>query len=557
VGIVGHVANQRQPRIVHDVGEDAIYFNNPDLPETRSEMSLPLISARKVLGVLDIQSTQEAAFSQEDIIILQLLADQIAVAIDNAYLFAENQKALAETRNALEAARRAYRDLSREGWRDLARVTKSLAYRADQQGTTPITKDISPVLKHTEQVGHINLPSSDTLAVPIKIQDHIAGAIRLKKGKDESWSAEEVNLIETLTNQLGNALESARLYKETQTSLIRTEALYQIGRVAITINDTQELLQSVANIIAGILPAERVLILTLDMPSEKVLHFIENNVAPQEITPDLFHQFMNGLTGWAIKNRTFALSPKNIPDPRESLDAQKHRQESNIGSVMVIPMFYQDNVLGTITTINTQDQSDFSEEDASLLTAMANQVAATLTNTELLTQTRRRALQLQTSAEISRAASSILELELLLPQAVELIRDRFDLYYVGIFLADEMREWAFLRAGTGEAGKIQMENGHRLAIGGESMIGQCIINNKARIALDVGSEAIHFQNPHLSLTRSEMALPLNSRTGTIGAITIQSTLPSAFTQEDVSVFQTMADQLASAIDNAILCEANR
>ena len=557
VGIVGFVASQRQPRIVHDVGEDAVYFNNPDLPETRSEMGLPLISAGKVLGVLDVQSTLAAAFTQEDITILQLLADQLAVAIDNAYLFTENQKALTEARNALEAARRAYRDLSREGWRDLARVTKTFAYRADQNGITPIIEDLSPALKHTASVGHLTLPASDTLAVPIKIQDHIAGVVRFKKGEEAAWSAEEINLIETLTNQLGSALESARLYKETQTSLVRTEALYQIGRTAIATNKTEELLQSVADTIAGTLPAERVLLLTLDMPGEKVLQFIENNAAPQEITPDLFHQLLNGLTGWAIQTRTFALSPKNIPDPRESPDAQQHRQENNVGSVIVAPMFYQDAVLGTITAINTQDQSDFSREDADLLTAMANQVAAALTNTELLTQTRKRALQLQTSAEISRAASSILELEQLLPQAVELIRDRFDLYYVGIFLADEAREWAVLRAGTGEAGQIQLENGHRLAIGGESMIGQCVVNRQGRIALDVGIEAIHFQNPHLPETRSEMALPLNSRTGTIGAITIQSTLPSAFTQEDISVFQTMADQLASAIDNALLFEANR
>ncbi|NJN44310.1 MAG: hypothetical protein HC806_06040 [Anaerolineae bacterium] len=107
-------------------------------------------------------------------------------------------------------------------------------------------------------------------------------------------------------------------------------------------------------------------------------------------------------------------------------------------------------------------------------------------------QTRKRALQLQTSAEISQVSASILELERLLPQAVELIRDRFSLYYVGIFLNDEEKEWAVLRAGTGEAGRVQIEAGHRLAVAGNSMIGQCVLSSQARIALECGGRGNTF-----------------------------------------------------------------
>jgi PAS domain S-box-containing protein len=172
----------------------------------------------------------------------------------------------------------------------------------------------------------------------------------------------------------------------------------------------------------------------------------------------------------------------------------------------------------------------------------------------LLTEQQRRAVQLQTAAEVSRAASSTLNTDELLPQAVELIRARFDLYYVGIFLLDETERWAILRAGTGEAGQRMLANHHKLAIGGNSMIGHCVVTQRARIALDVGDEAVRFDNPLLPLTRSEMALPLISHGHGLGAMTIQSDQPSAFSEDDVTVLQSMADQISNAVENARLYE---
>jgi len=166
----------------------------------------------------------------------------------------------------------------------------------------------------------------------------------------------------------------------------------------------------------------------------------------------------------------------------------------------------------------------------------------------------RYALQLTTAAEVSRAASSILDPARLLSEVVNLIRDRFNFYYVGLFLLDEGGEYALLRAGTGEAGRQMLEMGHKLEVGGTSMIGWCTAYGKARIALDVGKEAVRFDNPLLPETRSEMALPLISRGRVIGAMTIQSTKPAAFSGEDIATLQTMADQVANAIENARLFE---
>jgi GAF domain-containing protein/HAMP domain-containing protein len=159
---------------------------------------------------------------------------------------------------------------------------------------------------------------------------------------------------------------------------------------------------------------------------------------------------------------------------------------------------------------------------------------------------------LQAASEVSRATTSILDPEKLVEEVVNLIHDRFDLYYVGLFLLDQPGEFAELHAGTGEAGRQMLERNHRLRIGGDSMVGQCIDKGQARIALDVGEEAQRFDNPFLPETRSEMALPLRSRGRVIGAVSVQSSRAAAFDEADIAVMQTMADQVAVAIDNARL-----
>ncbi len=164
----------------------------------------------------------------------------------------------------------------------------------------------------------------------------------------------------------------------------------------------------------------------------------------------------------------------------------------------------------------------------------------------------KRTIQLQTAAEVSRAATSILDLNELLPNVVELIRNHFEYYYVGIFLVDESHEWAELRAATGKMGTKMIEAGHRLRVEDSSMIGWCLTHKEARIALDVGEDAVRFANPLLPLTRSEMALTLITHGEVIGAMTIQSEKPAAFSQVDVTALQAMADLVANAIENARL-----
>jgi len=221
-------------------------------------------------------------------------------------------------------------------------------------------------------------------------------------------------------------------------------------------------------------------------------------------------------------------------------------------NLVIEPLYFQDTHLGFVLFSVGPQEADIYE-------ALRAQISSALQGASLIKQVENRMRLIQTAAETARAVSSILDPRELIQQVVDLIRERFDLYYVGLFLVQESgrltavpRKWAVLQAGTGEAGQTLVKQRHKLEVGEGSMIGQCVATGEARIALDVGEEDARFSNPLLPETCSELALPLISRGETIGALTIQSSKKGAFIQEDIAAFQTMASQLANAIENARL-----
>lgn len=216
-----------------------------------------------------------------------------------------------------------------------------------------------------------------------------------------------------------------------------------------------------------------------------------------------------------------------------------------------MPLMLYGEMIGVIG-LEREDEQPWTAEQIAMAEGVLEQTARALETQRLVAETRHRAAQLRTATEIAQITSSILSLEALVDQSVNLLRDRFGYYYVGLFLVEDTGRWAALRAGTGEAGQVMLERSHKLEVGGASMIGQCVAENAARIALDVGVEAVRFDNPLLPETRSELAVPLRSRGRAIGGMTIQSVERMAFSEEDIVVLQTVADQLGNAIETVRL-----
>jgi len=171
----------------------------------------------------------------------------------------------------------------------------------------------------------------------------------------------------------------------------------------------------------------------------------------------------------------------------------------------------------------------------------------------------RLARQLQIAVDVAATVSRLLDPQELITQVVDLIRERFDLYYVGVFLVEKRAtlyeqpgEFAYLRAASGEAAQKLLKQEHKLRVDRQSIVGQCILDSQPCVALEVKKQANRFANPLLPDTQAELALPLISRKETLGALSVQSVQAAAFNEQDISVLKVVAGQLAISLENAYL-----
>jgi GAF domain-containing protein/HAMP domain-containing protein len=218
--IVGYVAKRGEPYVVSDVETDPIYLHHPELPHTRSELALPLRARGETLGVLDMQSDETHAFSNKDVSILQTLADQVALAISNARIFRRAQE-------NIESAQKAYGEISYKAWSEMLQARPRLGYYCDADGVVPIAERSA-----TDE----DLPA---LNIPITVRGQVIGAVRaFKSAGAGDWTDEETTLMESLTEQLNVALESARLHQDTQRRAARERL---VGEVTARMRESLDL----------------------------------------------------------------------------------------------------------------------------------------------------------------------------------------------------------------------------------------------------------------------------------------------------------------------------
>ncbi|MCQ3937209.1 MAG: hypothetical protein DPW18_09200 [Chloroflexi bacterium] len=230
-GIVGYVTGTGKARIALDVGEDAVFFNNPDLPETRSEMALPLTIAGTVIGALDVQSTEPNAFTVEDVEVLTTLADQVSVAIQNAQSYEQIQKSLAEA----EAVSRRYFS---ETWSQIAQEQRVTGYRYTVTGTIPIedTGNGSPTSAES--------PDKKQVTVPIIIRGRTVGELSVLVPKQEQIRMDHMNLIHAVADRVGIFAENARLFDQTSRRAERERLVSDISNKIRSTNDPREMLET-------------------------------------------------------------------------------------------------------------------------------------------------------------------------------------------------------------------------------------------------------------------------------------------------------------------------
>ena len=255
-GVVGYAAHRGQARIALDTDADAVFLQNPDLPDTRSEIALPLRARGQTIGVLDVQSTVPQAFGEEDMTVLQTLADQVALAISNSRLFQQSQE-------SLEAERRAYGELGRQAWIQVLQTRPELGFVSDQQGTVPAGPALEPRMQKALQTGHAIVAGQDgtALAIPIQVRGHTIGVVDVQRPSDsgrEAWTPDQIAMLQTLADQLGVALDSARLYEDSQRRAIQERLVGEITSRMRESLDMETVLKTAADQIWGTLGMSKV-----------------------------------------------------------------------------------------------------------------------------------------------------------------------------------------------------------------------------------------------------------------------------------------------------------
>ena len=218
-----------------------------------------------------------------------------------------------------------------------------------------------------------------------------------------------------------------------------------------------------------------------------------------------------------------------------------------IGGIIILAVYFLKREFNTVLRHIREAFKALQAEQARLEESTAALVKA---NQETAEQATVEASRLRTIAEVARTAAAIAEPERLMNLLVNLISEQLGFYHIGIFLLDEQREYAILSASNSDGGKRMLTRQHRLQVGQQGIVGFVMSSGKPRIALDVGTDTVFFNNPDLPETHSEMCLPLKVNEIIIGALDIQSTQAKAFTEEDYSILSILADQVAIAIQNA-------
>lgn len=216
------------------------------------------------------------------------------------------------------------------------------------------------------------------------------------------------------------------------------------------------------------------------------------------------------------------------------------------------PLVIGGEAIGALVVQDLVKEQRFTQDDLRFMIALSVQVAGAIYNIRLLEDARRRAVQLEAVAEISREVSSSLIVDNLLSQAVNLVCERFGLYHAAVFLMDTAGEYAVVREATGEAGAQMKRAGHKLGVGSKSLVGRTTLEKEALVVNDVSKDQNYYANPLLPDTKAEACLPLRVGDRILGVLDVQSNHIYAFTSENVKILQILADQLAVAVVNSEL-----
>jgi signal transduction histidine kinase/GAF domain-containing protein len=589
------------------------------VPETRSELAVPIRYAGEIVGVINLTSPEPAAFSTDGVHFLETLADQAAIAIGNTRRYedqvrqgealsrrAEQLAALFEISGALRMDLRLGDILERivhaipevvgfnkailswvEGdppylrrvvsagiplavFRQLQHVCQPLAklkaimrdeYRISNSFFIPHHRQenwrkdlaIHAPLEGEEEWREGKWHSNDMLLVPLRRADGaILGLLSVDDPQDSLAPTQRtIETLELFANQASVAIENTRLLDERERRISELATLTIIGRIISSVIELDELMDKIYQQVSLVMDTTNFYIALYDEGKNEVSFEIE--VERGKRLPKRRQEAGIGLTGHIIRTRQPVLIKENMRQFLEEIGVEPSGESAQ--SWLGVPMIAAGRVVGVMAVQSYEEEGTFDEEHLDLLFTIANQAVIAIENAHLFEEARQRANQLEAIAELGQHITSILDLDELFSQVVELIQHILGYYHVHVFLVDETSNEAVFRAGSGDAGRlIEERGGVRLRVGKQGIIGWVAGEGQPLLVNDVSQEPRYVPNDALPATRSELAVPLKIGQQVIGILDVQSDELNAFDSDDVAILQALGDQVAIAIENARLFE---
>lgn len=381
--IIGWVTANRQPRVSPDVTKDPFHYKNPDLPETRAEMAIPLMIGQRLIGVLDVQSTEVDAFGEADLRAVEAIAGELAFAVENSRLLSDRQAQM----DALEGE---FKTRIRESWSQFGRAgSPTIIYLGPEGEATSASEGAFGQLDQAALRGETVISEDGARAVvPVRVRGETIAAIAARKpGPGQKWADEDIALMEAVAGQAALALETARQYEEEQRRVAELEVVNRVSQAASQLLRLDTLLRMVGRQIRQVMGQADVEIGLYDAESRMLqFPYIYDGEDEREGPTSEPGQ---SLAGFVLRSRQPLLLVEDVPRVAAELGARF--DETPPKSWLGVPMLVGDQAIGLIIVRDDQRERRFSEDDSALLSTVAGQVATALQNARLLEQVQRTA----------------------------------------------------------------------------------------------------------------------------------------------------------------------
>jgi len=568
-----------------------------------SWLGVPLLVGSRAIGAMVVQSvTTPNLYTQRERNLFLSIASQAATALENARLLEETQRRA----NEMAALAQIGRDISStlnvdeilqkisNYMLDLLRGDSTAVYvpNADFKTLQPLAvsgKDAEAIGKdHIDMglgvIGELALAKTGKiindasllegalvvegtqraehehlLAAPVLAQGELRGLLVVwREGIGNEFVESEFAFLSSLAQQLATSLENARLFQDAQE---RASELALINRIITALSGATEIEQALHTLIDEIVaeyPVSRGGIALLDDNKQNLI-LTASRAKRGAASPEglIIPIAGNKPTEEVFATRQPFIIENPASNPINPPELQTVFKDLGVAYTAIFPVLVDNEVIGTLGVDMDTPGARLTQRQIDLLqTALSptSSVISRLRAEEELRKSeealRRRNEYLAASSEIGKIVTSTLDLNTVFARTVNLIIERFKFYHASIFIVEETGFNAALRESTGAAGAEMKKNKHTLPVNSNSIVGKVTAEGVAMVVNDVSIEPLHKANPLLPETRGEAAIPLKIGSRTIGAIDIQAKEPNAFSEDDVAVLQTLADQIAVSIDNA-------